>query len=62
MADTEQTAARAETGALLNAAGIVPTDEGRAQIRAQLAALDAEWTPERWEQARREQRDRRTAA
>jgi hypothetical protein len=45
---------RIETERMLAAAGIQVTDEGRARARAQLAELDAQWTPERREQAGRD--------
>ena len=33
---------------LLDAAGIVVTEEGRRRARAKLKAARAHWTPERW--------------
>jgi hypothetical protein len=36
--------------------------EARQRVRERLAALDAEWTPQRWEQARAEQSERLAAA
>jgi hypothetical protein len=35
--------------------------EARRRVRERLAALDAEWTPQRWEQARAEQADQLVA-
>jgi hypothetical protein len=52
--------ARAETDAMLAAAGITVTDEGRQRTSTQLAELDAYWTPERRERAYREH-DQRVA-
>jgi hypothetical protein len=39
---------REDMAAMLAAAGITVTEEGKARARAKLAAADAWWTPERW--------------
>lgn len=36
-------------------------DKVRADVRAQLAAVEDSWTPQRWEQARQRHRSRRAA-
>ncbi|HET6950396.1 MAG TPA: hypothetical protein VFI47_08475 [Acidimicrobiales bacterium] len=38
---------REQTAAMLAAAGITVTEEGKARARAKLAEADARWTPER---------------
>jgi hypothetical protein len=38
---------RAETERMLAAAGVQVTDEGRTRVRAELAALEEQWTPDR---------------
>jgi hypothetical protein len=46
--------ARDSSATLLEAMGIVVTDEGKARARAKLAEADARWTPKRRAEARRQ--------
>ena len=41
-----------DVSALLDAAGIVVTDEGRERARQRLAEARARWTPQRWARLR----------
>lgn len=49
---TKPSPERRDSEAMLAAAGIVVTEEGKARARAKLAAADARWTAERRAQLR----------